>query len=86
MLDDTSITILDTITDFIEQHGFPPSVRDIMRRVNSKSTSVVRRHLTKLSEDGYIERTPDVARGIVVKRRHRQQDPITSGANPDTQS
>ena len=81
MVDQTSIAILNTITEFIEQHGFPPSVREIMERVNSKSTSVVRRHLNKLSEDGFIERTPEVARGIVVKRRRSQPD----GTYPNVQ-
>ena len=45
-----------------------PSHRDIMRITDSKSTSVVARHLKKLEQAGYIQQVPEVARGIVLKK------------------
>ena len=68
MNNNSSLNILNSIRAFINQHGFPPSVRDIMQSTNINSTSMVRRHLKKLEDDGYIERTPEVARSIVIKQ------------------
>ncbi len=56
--------ILDFIHEFIEENGIPPTVRDIQRACDVSSTSVVDYNLHKLRQDGYLNRRPDVARGI----------------------
>jgi len=58
--------ILEFIRDFIEEHGYPPSVRDIQRGCNISSTSVVDYNLHILHREGYIRRSPEVSRGIEV--------------------
>ncbi len=56
--------ILDFIREFRSDNGMPPTVRDIQHACEISSTSVVDYNLHKLREAGYLNRRPDVARGI----------------------
>ena len=56
--------ILDFIQEFISDNGIPPTVRDIQYACKISSTSVVDYNLHKLREAGFLNRRPDVARGI----------------------
>ena len=57
--------ILEFIQQFVqENNGRPPTVRDIQKACNISSTSVVDYNLRILQRDGYLNRKPDVARGI----------------------
>lgn len=56
--------ILGFIQEFITENGIPPTVRDIQRACQISSTSVVDYNLQKLRQSGYLNRRPDVARGI----------------------
>ncbi|PKB80128.1 MAG: repressor LexA [SAR202 cluster bacterium Io17-Chloro-G9] len=56
--------ILDFIQEFGVENGIPPTVRDIQKACNISSTSVVDYNLRVLDRDGYLNRRPDVARGI----------------------
>ena len=56
--------ILEFIQEFITENGIPPTVRDIQRACQISSTSVVDYNLHKLRQAGYLNRRPDVARGI----------------------
>ncbi len=56
--------ILEFIQGFISDNGIPPTVRDIQKACDISSTSVVDYNLHKLREAGYLNRRPDVARGI----------------------
>ena len=52
------------IQEFIDENGIPPTIRDIQRACEISSTSVVDYNLHRLRQDGYLNRRPDVARGI----------------------
>ena len=56
--------ILDYIHAFLQENGLPPTVRDIQKACDISSTSVVDYNLRLLDRDGYLNRRPDVARGI----------------------
>ena len=56
--------ILEFVQEFYSQNGIPPTVRDIQKACELSSTSVVDYNLEKLREAGYLNRRPDVARGI----------------------
>ena len=56
--------ILEFIQAFIEENGLPPTVRDIQKACEISSTSVVDYNLRLLDRDGFLNRRPDVARGI----------------------
>lgn len=56
--------ILNYIQNFISEHGYPPTIRDIQNSCAISSTSVVNYNLNILTECGFIRRTKDVSRGI----------------------
>lgn len=47
--------ILQAIIEYIEQHNYPPTVREIGEMVGLKSTSSVYAHLQRLLREGKIE-------------------------------
>lgn len=56
--------ILDFLKAFIEEHDYPPSIRDIQEGCGISSTSVVDYNLRKLEEKGFIRRDREISRGI----------------------
>lgn len=56
--------VLDFISEFLEENGYPPTVRDIQAGCGISSTSVVDYNLNALREKGFLRRRADVSRGI----------------------
>ena len=56
--------MLAFIGDFIEEHQFPPTVRDIQAGCDISSTSVVDYNLHILQREGHLRRLSEVSRGI----------------------
>ena len=56
--------IVNFVTDFFSDKGYPPSIRDIADGCAISSTSVVAYNLNKLEQAGYIRRHSDISRGI----------------------
>ena len=51
----TREAILKAIVEYIEEHGYPPTNREIGNMVGLKSTSSVYSHLLKMKDLGMIE-------------------------------
>ena len=64
------IEILLYIKSEVQRQGYPPSVRDICKGVNLKSTSTVHSHLEKLEAKGYIRRDATKPRAIEILDRN----------------
>lgn len=47
--------ILQYIIDYIQEHGYSPSIREICEGVGLKSTSSVHSHLVRMEKEGMIE-------------------------------
>jgi repressor LexA len=58
--------ILDFIRQYTEEHGFPPSVREIGRAVGIRSTRAVKYHLDILVQQGTLERAANKARSVTT--------------------
>ena len=65
-LSDRQRNILKYIQDYVDDRGYPPSIREIGDRVGISSTSVVDYNLRALERDGYIRRDREVSRGLEV--------------------
>ncbi len=63
--------ILAVIRGFTEEHGYPPSVREIGERVGLSSSSTVQSHLKTLEKRGLIHRDPTKPRALITKRDPR---------------
>jgi repressor LexA len=61
--------ILDFIRDFIEERGYAPTVRDILKGCSISSTAVVQHHLNILEREGHIHRDPEIFRSIQLLGR-----------------
>jgi repressor LexA len=62
-------SILHFIRQFIDEHDYPPSIRQIQDACKISSTSVVDYNLKKLEGDGYIRRDREVSRAIELLER-----------------
>ena len=56
--------ILEFVQDFLGDHSYPPTIRDIQAACDISSTSVVDYNLSILEREGLIRRDPEVSRGI----------------------
>lgn len=56
--------VLDCIAEYVEEHGFPPTVREIGDAIGVNSTSLVSYYLKRLEERGLIVREPSMSRAI----------------------
>ena len=63
-LSDRQKNILKYIEAYVDERGYPPSIREIGDRVGISSTSVVDYNLRVLERDGYIRRDREVSRGL----------------------
>jgi len=61
---ETRQRILQFIRYFIEDRGYAPTVRDILKGCDISSTAVVQHHLNILEREGHIHRDPEVFRSI----------------------
>jgi repressor LexA len=58
--------ILDYIIEYLRQNTYQPSIREIGRRFDIKSTKTVSEHLEALADKGWIERDPARSRGVRI--------------------
>ena len=56
--------ILQAITEFTSERGYPPSVREIGERVGLSSSSTIHAHLKALERRGLISRDPTKPRAL----------------------
>lgn len=76
--------IYSFICTYTEEHGYPPSVREIGRAVGLASPSTVHMHLQALQDKGYIKRDSNKPRAIGVIERN--DEPGSPGGAPASQS
>jgi repressor LexA len=65
--------ILKYIEAYVDERGYPPSIREIGDRVGISSTSVVDYNLKVLERDGHIRRDREVSRGLELVGGSRAQ-------------
>lgn len=71
--------IYDYILSFSDEHGYPPSVREIAAAVNLKSPATVHFHMKGLREAGLITQAEGKTRAITINdaaRTKRDQVPL----------
>ena len=57
---------LDAIRAYWEEHGIPPTIRDVMLQAGLASTSSAHYHVARLEAAGWITRKPRAARSIRI--------------------
>ena len=61
--------ILDVVQEYMEQKGYPPTVREIGEAVGLNSPSTVHAHLKALEESGALTRDATKPRAIDLTER-----------------
>lgn len=56
--------VLASIRNYIERHGFPPTIAELTTLLGIRSPNAVRDHLRTLARKGVIALTPAASRGI----------------------
>jgi repressor LexA len=70
--------IWDFLVDYVDQHGYPPTVREIGEAVGLASPSTVHAHLANLERAGLLKRDPTKPRAVELVGR----EPTESGTAP----
>ena len=65
--------ILKYIEEYVDERGYPPSIREIGDQVGISSTSVVDYNLKILEREGRIRRDREVSRGLELVKHARGQ-------------
>jgi len=68
-LNSTRENILQFIHGFIDERGYAPTVRDILKGCAISSTAVVQYHLDVLEKEGRIHRDPEIFRSIRLSEK-----------------
>jgi len=58
--------ILQVIREFLDEYGYPPTIREIGEAVGISSTSVVSYNLKVLERKGYLKRNREISRGLCL--------------------
>jgi repressor LexA len=75
--------ILGFIEEFMDDNGYPPTIRDIQSGCEISSTSVVDYNLRALTDKGYLNRDAEVSRGLqLVNGSGHQSEPADTVAVP----
>lgn len=68
-VDDKLNRVYEFTINFINNNGFPPSVREICEKLSIKSTATCYSYLEKLKSIGLLEKSPNKKRAIKIPSR-----------------
>jgi repressor LexA len=71
------------LAEYVDEHGYPPTVREIGDAVGLASPSTVHAHLANLERAGLLRRDPTKPRALeLVGRRKADPQPAARGTTP----
>ena len=68
------------LAEYVDEHGYPPTVREIGDAVGLASPSTVHAHLANLERAGLLRRDPTKPRAIELVGRRRAEAPTAEAA------
>lgn len=71
-LTDRQLEVLRFIASQIEDHGYPPTIREIGEALDIRSTNGVNDHLKALERKGYLSRDPVKSRALIPTSAARE--------------
>jgi repressor LexA len=74
--------IWDFLVEYVDGHGYPPTVREIGEQVGLASPSTVHAHLANLERAGLLKRDPTKPRALELLGNKRRE-PVAAGARAD---
>jgi repressor LexA len=81
MLTERQRQIWNYLVEYVDRHGYPPTVREIGTEVGLASPSTVHAHLANLERAGLLRRDPTKPRALeLVGRERRVADPAQAAS------
>jgi repressor LexA len=80
MLTDRQQQIWNYLVEYVDHHGYPPTVREIGEEVGLASPSTVHAHLANLERAGLLRRDPTKPRALELLGRERAADLPDAGS------
>ncbi len=71
--------IWDYVVDYVDRHGYPPTVREIGEAVGLASPSTVHAHLANLERAGLLRRDPTKPRALELVGREKRVQAMPQG-------
>ena len=76
--------IWNYLVEYVDRHGYPPTVREIGERVGLASPSTVHAHLANLERAGLLRRDPTKPRALeLIGRERREAQPAAASEAAD---
>ncbi|MDP4143160.1 MAG: HTH domain-containing protein [Bacillota bacterium] len=69
MLTKKQENMLRIIQDYIDQNGYPPTVRELGERSGISSTSTVHSYIKSIEKEGYLSSVEGLPRTIKILKR-----------------
>jgi repressor LexA len=83
MLTERQQEIWQYLVEYVDGHGYPPTVREIGDAVGLASPSTVHAHLANLERAGLLKRDPTKPRALeLIGRQRREQQPPARSTTP----
>jgi repressor LexA len=82
MLTSRQQEIWQFLAEYVDAHGYPPTVREIGDAVGLASPSTVHAHLANLERSGLLRRDPTKPRAIELVGRRREESPTRAVSTP----
>ncbi|MBR7186290.1 MAG: transcriptional repressor LexA [Clostridia bacterium] len=70
------LEVLDYIKQYMEDNGYPPTVRDMCNDLDIKSTATAYSYINRLRDMGYLEKADKKKRAVVIKRESVTHIPL----------
>lgn len=67
-LNKRQIEVLKHLHDYIETHGYSPTLKELAKSVGVRAPSTIHEHLQHLEVAGYVKRLPHVGRGLTINQ------------------
>jgi repressor LexA len=78
MLTDRQQQIWNYLVEYVDRHGYPPTVREIGEQVGLASPSTVHAHLANLERAGLLKRDPTKPRALELLGRERREAEVSA--------
>lgn len=72
MITNKRLEVLSVIDKYVKLNEISPTIREITKEINVKSTSTVSRHLENLEKHGYIHKLQACPRSIRITDKGRE--------------
>jgi repressor LexA len=86
MLTDRQQQIWNYLVEYVDRHGYPPTVREIGEEVGLASPSTVHAHLANLERAGLLRRDPTKPRALELIGRDRGANAVETSSVSDAGS